>query len=117
MVSDRIIYLDLVKFVAILLVCIGHCYAMAPTMQSIVNQIISSFHMPLFMLVCGYFSFNSLELSFSKLISKKFCQLLIPVLSCTILSMSLFKGGGKRTDWKCVVPENSVFVLLNCTYL
>lgn len=94
MVSDRIIYLDLVKFVAIVLVCIGHCYAMAPTMQSIVNQIISSFHMPLFMLVCGYFSFNSLELSFSKLISKKLCQLLIPVLSCTILSMSLFKGGG-----------------------
>lgn len=117
MTKDRVVYLDLVKFVAILLVCIGHCYAMAPSILSVVRPVIYSFHMPLFMLVCGYFSFNSLELSFSKLISKKFCQLLIPVLSCTILSMSLFKGGGKRTDWKCMVPENSVFVLLNCTYL
>lgn len=92
MTKDRVVYLDLVKFVAILLVCIGHCYAMAPSILSVVRPVIYSFHMPLFMLVCGYFSFNSLELSFSKLISKKFCQLLIPVLSCTILSMSLFRG-------------------------
>lgn len=95
MASDRIIYLDLVKFVAILLVCIGHCYAMAPTIQSVVNPIISSFHMPLFMLLCGYFSLYSLELPFLTLLLKKGKQLLIPVASCTIISILLL-GGGKN---------------------
>lgn len=94
MASDRIIYLDLVKFIAILLVCIGHCYAMAPTIQSIVNPIISSFHMPLFMLLCGYFSLYSLELPIPHLLLKKGKQLLIPVISCTIISILLL-GGGK----------------------
>lgn len=92
MTKNRVVYLDLVKFVAILLVCIGHCYVMVPTIHSIVRPVIYSFHMPLFMLVCGYFSLHSLELSFVTLLSKKFKQLLIPILSCTLLSILLFKG-------------------------
>lgn len=31
--KDRIAYLDLVKFVAILLVCIGHCYVNEPKLR------------------------------------------------------------------------------------
>jgi len=93
MTKNRVVYLDLVKFVAILLVCIGHCYVMVPTIHSIVRPVIYSFHMPLFMLVCGYFSLHSLELSFVSLLSKKIKQLLIPVLSCTLLSILLFRGG------------------------
>ena len=57
--KDRIAYLDLVKFVAILLVCIGHCYVMSPNLESNIRPIIYSFHMPLFMLLCGYFSPHS----------------------------------------------------------
>ena len=62
MANNRIEYLDLVKFFAICLVCIGHSYAKVPTLESSLCPIIYSFHMPLFMLVCGYFSVHSLEL-------------------------------------------------------
>lgn len=52
MANNRIEYLDLVKFFAICLVCIGHSYAKIPTLESSLCSIIYSFHMPLFMLVC-----------------------------------------------------------------
>ena len=52
MANKRIEYLDLVKFFAICLVCIGHSYVKVPTLESLVCPIIYSFHMPLFMLVC-----------------------------------------------------------------
>lgn len=71
MVSNRIESLDFVKFVAILLVCIGHCYAKVPALESSLHSIIYSFHMPLFMLVCGYFSVRSLELSMVELFLKR----------------------------------------------
>ena len=93
MANDRIAYLDLGKFIAILLVCIGHCYVMIPTIHSIVRPAIYSFHMPLFMLVCGYFSLRSLESPLLNLLSKKFQQLLIPVTACTLVSILLFRGG------------------------
>lgn len=93
MANDRIAYLDLVKFIAILLVCIGHCYVMVPTIHSVVRPVIYSFHMPLFMLVCGYFSLRSLEFPLLNLLSKKFQQLLIPVTACTLVSILLFRGG------------------------
>ena len=91
--KDRIEYLDFVKFVAILLVCVGHCYVMVPNLDSIVRPIIYSFHMPLFMLVCGYFSIRSLEISIKSLLEKKSRQLLLPVISCTIITVCLFGGG------------------------
>ena len=46
MANKRIEYLDLVKFFAICLVCIGHSYAKVPTLESSVCPIIYSFHMP-----------------------------------------------------------------------
>lgn len=96
MANKRIEYLDLVKFFAICLVCIGHSYAKVPTLESSVCPIISSFHMPLFMLVCGYFSVHSLELSIKGLLLKKGKQLLLPTLSCTMLSFIL--GGHIRDE-------------------
>ena len=44
MANNRIEYLDLVKFFAICLVCIGHSYAKVPTLESSVCPIIYSFH-------------------------------------------------------------------------
>ena len=93
MVSNRIESLDFVKFVAILLVCIGHCYAKVPSLESSLHSIIYSFHMPLFMLVCGYFSVRSLELSMVELFLKKGKQLIIPTLSCTLVTLCLYGGG------------------------
>ena len=63
--SKRVVYLDMVKFLAIWMVCIGHSYSLV-TMDSpsILNRWIYSFHMPLFMLLCGYFSLNSFQKTF-----------------------------------------------------
>lgn len=91
--KDRIAYLDLVKSVAILLVCVGHCYVMTPGLESSVRPLIYSFHMPLFMLVCGYFSSRSLEMPMKELCVKKGKQLLIPVISCTAVTVCLYGGG------------------------
>ena len=102
MVSNRIESLDFVKFVAILLVCIGHCYAKVPALESSLHSIIYSFHMPLFMLVCGYFSVRSLELSMVELFLKKGEAInysYIVLHSCD----SLLIWGRVRSHWLCMV--------------
>ena len=108
--KDRIAYLDLVKFVAILLVCIGHCYVMSPNLESSIRPIIYSFHMPLFMLLCGYFSPHSLEFSIRTLVVKKGKQLLIPVVSCTILTIVLVGGELREELIGCVWFFKTLFV-------
>ena len=45
------------------------------------------------MLVCGYFSVRSLELSMVELFLKKGKQLIIPTLSCTFVTLCLYGGG------------------------
>ena len=104
MKNKRIEYLDLVKFIAILLVCIGHWYAKVPALDSSLNPIIYSFHMPLFMLVCGYFSVKALELPVRELLIKKGKQLLIPTIACTSVAIGLYGGGNwYRNNWMCLV--------------
>ena len=102
MVKDRIAYLDFVKFVAILLVCVGHCYVMAQALESSVRTVIYSFHMPLFMLLCGYFSTRSLEIPIKTLFVKKSKQLLVPVISCTVVTVCLYGGSIYREIIGCV---------------
>lgn len=109
MKQDRIAYLDFVMSVAILLVCVGHCYVMVSSLDSIVRPIIYSFHMPLFMLVCGYFSIRSLEISIKSLLEKKSRQLLLPVISCTIITVCLF-GGGRVEIVGCVWFLKNLFI-------
>lgn len=108
--KDRIAYLDLVKFVAILLVCIGHCYVMSPNLESSIRPIIYSFHMPLFYVLCGYFSPHSLEFSIRTLVVKKGKQLLIPVVSCTILTIVLVGGELREELIGCVWFFKTLFV-------
>ena len=84
----RIVYLDTVKFLAIWMVCIGHSYSLV-TMDSpsILNRWIYSFHMPLFMLLCGYFSLNSFQKTFLVFLKQKTIQLLVPTVSITLLTI------------------------------
>ena len=86
--SKRVVYLDTVKFLAIWMVCIGHSYRLA-TMDSpsILNRWIYSFHMPLFMLLCGYFSLNSFQKTFLVFLKQKTIQLLVPAASITLLTI------------------------------
>lgn len=84
--TKRIVYLDVVKFIAIWLVCIGHSYSIV-TMKhsSILYQWIYSFHMPLFMLLCGFFSKHSFEKPFISFLRQKFVQLVLPAISIFLL--------------------------------
>lgn len=96
MAKERLLFMDLAKFIAIACVCIGHVYAMSSLSNnnSIMNRCIYSFHMPLFMLLCGFFSGSSLSMSFGNFIKKKAKALLLPVLSFTLLSCVFITFGG-----------------------
>lgn len=90
--KERIESFDFIKFIAILLVVWGHGIGYFIPGDHSMNwayTIIYSFHMPLFMMVTGFFGANLYKRSFREMISKKFVQLLLPVLSFGLL-LSLY---------------------------
>lgn len=94
--KQRIIYLDFAKFLAITLVCVGHAYYFGDIMQSRLCPVICSFHMSLFMTMCGFFSHSSLLLPFNKFLIKKCKQLLVPFVAVSLLlaALAYADGGG-----------------------
>lgn len=85
---ERNVGFDLLKAFAIYLVLWGHClqyFRSSDFHENTVWQIIYSFHMPLFMMISGYFSKSSMKLSFAEILKKKFSQLVLPCLSWTII--------------------------------
>lgn len=86
--SNRIIYLDVVKFLAIWMVCIGHSYFLVDMSRaSILYNWIYSFHMPLFMMLCGYFSLKSYDKPVVPFLKQKIIQLLLPTVTISILTI------------------------------
>lgn len=86
--SNRIIYLDVVKFLAIWMVCIGHSYFLVDMSRaSILYNWIYSFHMPLFMMLCGYFSLKSYDKPVVPFFKQKTIQLLLPTVTISILTI------------------------------
>lgn len=84
----RIKAFDFLKFAAIFLVLWGHSiqYLLSSNYyDEPVYRIIYSFHMPLFMMISGYFSHSSMLLSPITFIKKKFVQLLLPTFSWVIV--------------------------------
>lgn len=92
---NRIIYIDLLKLFAIFLVLWGHTIMHFQTdyENSICLQTIHSFHMPLFMMLSGYFAKSSMTLSLKEFIPKKFRQLLLPCISWAIVCWLLISSG------------------------
>lgn len=89
---SRIFALDALKCLAIFLVLWGHaiqyCGSKDAT-QGLVYVLIYTFHMPLFMMVSGFFSASSMSLSFKDMLGKKFRQLLVPVIVGCMVIMPL----------------------------
>ena len=86
--SNRIIYLDVVKFLAIWMVCIGHSYFLVDMSRaSILYNWIYSFHMPLFMMLCGYLSLKSYDKPIVLFFKTKSTQLLLPTITISILTI------------------------------
>ena len=61
--------------------------------ESICFQIIYSFHMPLFMVLSGYFASSSMKLGGAEFLTKKFRQLLLPCLSWGVICWLIITSG------------------------
>ena len=87
-IGKRLPYFDVLKLFAIFLVLWGHCiqyFLSSQYSDEPVYRYIYSFHMPLFMMISGYFSASSMRLHFTELITKKSRQLLLPCVSWAII--------------------------------
>lgn len=85
----RIASWDVVKCVAIFLVVWGHAlssFDMMHTHCAYLHRFIYSFHMPLFMMVSGFFSASSFQLNSRSFLIKKAKQLLLPALSWSLIT-------------------------------
>lgn len=86
--SRRILYLDVVKALAITLVCIGHAPLLVTMREpSVLCEWIYSFHMPLFMLMCGFFSMHAMTQPFKPFVIRKAKQLIIPAVTIPLLTV------------------------------
>ena len=95
--KPRIPYLDFLKFFAIASVFLGHAVEQITGNDFWDNPLwsfIYTYHMPLFMLVCGYFFGSSLKLSFGQLFRKKFVQLVVPSLTAFFIMDALVRLTG-----------------------
>ena len=90
MLGVRIAYWDIAKAIAIFCVVWGHClqnmtsdtnYWLSDTLW----KFIYSFHIPLFMIISGYFAYGSLFKPISQTIKKKIVQLLVPSVAWYIV--------------------------------
>ena len=58
LMKQRILYIDRIKGLAIILVVVGHLYTFSEaTDGNLVNKLIGSFHMALFMFVSGFVAY------------------------------------------------------------
>lgn len=89
--KQRIVYLDLVKLFTIYLVIMGHVVAMMVNGYTIGGRLYSfiySFHMPLFMLLSGYFISNRyLQKPLIEAMITRAKQLLLPAITCTVICL------------------------------
>lgn len=88
--TTRIVYLDFVKAVAITLVCIGHAVNLVTLSgPSVLNAWIYSFHMPLFMMLSGFFASHALCQPFKPFVKRKFLQLIVPALAIPAIHVAI----------------------------
>lgn len=81
--SPRLVEFDIIKGIAIFLVIWGHSilHFSSSARSNVVYITISAFHMPLFMMIAGFFSSKALTLPFKNLFKRKFYQLIWPCIT------------------------------------
>lgn len=93
--QKRIPLWDMLKLFLIFLVIWGHCikgFSTTNCDESTVYRIIYSFHMPLFMMISGFFPVSSMSMSFWTFLRKKFWNLLYPCLIWGAIMWILFES-------------------------
>jgi fucose 4-O-acetylase-like acetyltransferase len=80
--ANRLIFIDIARAICIILVVIGHYVPdNSPNWYLILNNIIYSFHMPLFMFVSGYvYSAIQKPVAYKDFVFNKFKRLIVPYL-------------------------------------
>lgn len=82
--NGRVAYLDFLKFFAIFSVLVGHATEQLSAdifWDHPLWEFIYSYHMPLFMFLCGFFFKSSLKKPFGQMFINKFRQLMVPSLT------------------------------------
>ena len=100
---QRLEYIDLCKCFAMFCVLLGHSIQYLAEGKPYDNpfwSFIYSFHMPLFMLLSGFFFQKSLNKPFADLFAKKFVQLLLPCIAFFLLTIvpSHFLSDSRRAQ-------------------
>lgn len=123
--SERILSFDVLKCFAIFLVLWGHGIQHLTTADCVENPVyrwIYSFHMPLFMMVSGYFSAKSMSLEFLEFVGKKLKQIALPgfMWSLVFALISIVFLGDKyylSCDLTQYMPYWFLWALLICNLL
>lgn len=90
--KQRILFIDNLKCFAIFCVVLGHAlqYTSGKYLEdNFVFNFIYTFHMPLFMMMSGYFFRTSLNLGLWSFVEKKTMQLLLPAICWSIIKIPL----------------------------
>ena len=103
-------YIDSLKGVLIILVVVGHFRYANYRYMTIVNDVIYSFHMPLFIFLSGYVV---TELSFTKL-AKRIRMLVLPFFFIGTLFSLCYKGNA--FSWFQIANKHYFWYLLILTY-
>lgn len=122
---DRILWIDILKLFTIYLVLWGHAiqHFQPDYEESYIFQTIYAFHMPLFMMLSGYFASSSMSLGYRDFFTKKFRQLLLPCISWGVVCWLVITSGliegkfhlelkGLFTGWLGIV--NNLWFLKSC---
>lgn len=85
---ERLPFFDFLKMFAMFMVLWGHCIQHLQTGEvwnEPMHKFIYSFHLPLFMMIAGFFSLSSFKLSFMDVLKKKGSQLILPCITWGII--------------------------------
>ena len=122
--TKRLNHLDFLKFFAIASVILGHSVEQTTGNDFWTNPIwsfIYSYHMPLFMMLCGYFFGSSLKRSFGDMLIRKSRQLLLPTITLTALIYTWSAATGLNPFPELFAPDftsvMNVLWFLKCVLL
>ena len=95
---------DIMKGIGILLVLLGHVWGIPHT-----NHVITSFHMPLFFIIAGYFShsFKDYEVASIPSVIAKYARRLVPPFVVTTIITAVFFAALAvvKGDWNPVITQ------------
>lgn len=118
--GNRVVWLDILKCMAIFLVLWGHSIQYLRSDSPFDNPVfrfIYSFHMPLFMAVSGFFAQKLCRKSFMEAVTSRFRQLLLPLVTADVIYLIVlgFKPDDSFFNWFWFL--NSAFACCIVYYL